>query len=402
MRHFTTKPKVALVNCSGYEEREVKESLSRGFDLIGGLENVIAPNSKVLIKPNLMGPFPPKKCATTNPTVIKYLSFFLKEINCDVFIGDSPGGVSYDMEEVFEITGMNKIAFETRAKILNLSSFPVVTKRIDNLALPEIHISKVIEEIDVIISVPKLKTHSLTFFTGAMKNMFGLVPGFYKTYIHKRLPTNWKMSEGLVEIYNTLRPDLVVIDAIVGMEGRGASGGEPRKIGALIVSEDGVAADAIAAYLIGYNPVEIPMLQIAQDKGVGIATVKEIEVKGEDKDSIVVSDFKKPKSVELANIIGNKYQEFAIGLRPTISDELCKKCGVCQENCPSGVITITEKKWKINYSSCIRCFCCQELCPYGAIRLEETWKTKLAKKLFKIIKEIKPIIQLKRALFRQK
>jgi Pyruvate/2-oxoacid:ferredoxin oxidoreductase delta subunit len=238
----------------------------------------------------------------------------------------------------------------------------------------------------VIINLPKLKTHNLTAYTGAIKNMFGVVPGFYKAKFHVNAIRPRDLAELLVDVFAIARPVLNIMDAVTGMEGNGPAGGHPRKLGAIIVSSDGVALDAVSSYLIGFDPLKIETTAAAAKRGLGQADLAMINVIGEQLEQIRQKDWQHSLNKStLANLLPeplfNLFKPIANQLRinPEINQEKCTQCLVCVKNCP--VKTIDHDKnskiVSINLKNCINCFCCPEMCEYQAIDLKPSWLVRL-------------------------
>jgi ferredoxin len=224
-------------------------------------------------------------------------------------------------------------------------------------------------ESDIVVCVPKFKTHGLTQVTGAIKNMFGILVGGEKGRMHAITGGYRNFSELLVDIYQIRPPDLVIMDAIVGMEGNGPTGGDPRRINKIIVSNDGVAVDAAMVAMMGRKPNRIHTLKIAAQRGVGEINVSKMEIVGE---FGVIDNFRMP-STFLCHFAGrmanNPLFHIFMERKPAVLEDVCKGCNICVESCPVGAMSATDKIPVINRKMCIQCYCCQELCPNNAIEL---------------------------------
>lgn len=224
--------------------------------------------------------------------------------------------------------------------------------------------------------MPKIKTHSLTILTCAIKNLYGTVPGFIKTEYHKQAPQPSKFSEKVVDIYALNPPCLNIVDGVVGMEGYGPSAGDPRKLGIILAGNDGVALDSYISHLLGRDPLKIPTNRIAHQQGLGEADIGKIEVLG---DVPVIDNFKWPPNISYTiELIPGPLARGLMRLwytRPTIDSKKCKKCLRCQESCPTnalnkpGQLTEDQKAYipEFDYGECINCLCCMEMCPEKAI-----------------------------------
>jgi Pyruvate/2-oxoacid:ferredoxin oxidoreductase delta subunit len=222
-----------------------------------------------------------------------------------------------------------------------------------------------------IINVAKLKTHGLMGFTGAVKNLFGCIPGTEKATMHLRLADREHFAGMLVDLYLALKPQLSIIDGIVAMEGQGPRQGNPRPVGLLIAGTDGVAVDAVACAVVGIDPMSIPTIRVAHQQGVGQGDLTKIRILGAPLEEVQVRDFKPAEtSVTLGGVpkpIWNLLQK-QLTSRPYIITERCVGCGVCARCCPADTIVL-DKTAKIVDDKCIRCYCCHELCPEDAVGL---------------------------------
>ncbi|MGB9768117.1 MULTISPECIES: DUF362 domain-containing protein [Dictyoglomus] len=375
--------KVIVYNAE-YEKESLKDKIKRA------LEYFDLPNFKgkrVFIKPNLLMASSPDKAITTHPTVIEAIIEILKEKEArEIFIGDTPGNTSTNLDHLYRVTGMKEVAERQKVNLVNLYTYGVVN--IKSEVAGNIPLTKFIKEVDYIINVPKLKTHTFMLMTCTIKNTFGLVPGMNKSRMHAIAINPENFAKILVEIFSEVNPVINIVDAIVGMEGEGPSAGTPRKFGKIITGKDPVAVDVVSSLLLGYKPEEIYTNLIAYKKGLGEINIEKIEVIGEEKDKIYNHDVVKVKNFYslsknvpafMGSITSFLYNKL-IRQYPVIEDEKCIKCRICENSCPNKAITYDSNKMIIDYKKCISCFCCHELCPQKAIRLE---KSLLARRLFR-------------------
>jgi len=342
---------------------------------------------RILIKPNLLMASSPDKAITTHPVLIEAIIEILKEKEAgEIFIGDTPGNTSTNLDYLYKITGIKEIAERQKVNLVNLYTYGVIN--IKSEVAGNIPITKFIKDVDYIINVPKLKTHTFMLMTCVIKNTFGLVPGMNKSRMHAIAINPENFAKILVEIFNEVNPVINIVDGIIGMEGEGPSAGNPRKFGKIIIGKDPVAVDVVSSLLLGYKPEEIYTNVIAHKKGLGEIELDKIEIIGEEKDKIYNPDVAKVKSFYnlskkvpsfMGNIASFLYNKL-IRQYPVIEDEKCIKCRICENSCPNKAITYTPERMIIDYKKCISCFCCHELCPQKAIRLE---KSLLARKLFR-------------------
>jgi len=216
---------------------------------------------------------------------------------------------------------------------------------------------------DGVINVPKLKTHTLTALTCAVKNLFGLQQGGSKADHHVRTRNDpEQFSHLLLDLYEAIRPQirLNVVDAVVGMEGEGPAGGDPVSLGLILAGEDAVAVDVVASAVIGWNPMEVGTNYLASERGLGPSGLGEIEVVGLPVEE-AIRPFRKPQ------IYMDSRPFIEIRMPIECDEERCVGCGVCAQICPGGAITLRDRP-EFDYDRCIQCFCCIELCPHGALK----------------------------------
>ncbi|KPJ69754.1 hypothetical protein AMJ44_02765, partial [candidate division WOR-1 bacterium DG_54_3] len=360
---------------------------------IGGLKHFVKPGQKVILKVNGIMSAGPEAGVTTHPSIISSVVKEVKKLGALPLVGDSPGNALADIQQIMKKTGIKKATEEAGGKIIpfqvaGITEFPSPSnsKRIKTL-----HLCKEVLEADVIINLPKLKTHNLTFYTGAIKNMFGSVPGFNKSKYHLWAPRSAQLSESLVDIFQITKPALNIMDGIIGMEGNGPSAGNKRTLGAIITSTDAVALDAVCSAAIGYKPFAIDTTRIAHKRGLGEGRLENIEILGTPLSEIIQKNWKHPvASYSLTRYLPQFIYSLTspltrfIRVNPVIIQEACTKCMICVNNCPTKTIHYKEDKVEIDLSNCIMCFCCHELCPHQAIKLERSW---LVRKLGLVQKE---------------
>jgi uncharacterized protein (DUF362 family)/Pyruvate/2-oxoacid:ferredoxin oxidoreductase delta subunit len=369
---------VSIVKCDDYTYESVKVAVRASFQHLGGLERFVKRDQKVLIKPNLLSAKDPSRAITTHPSVVRAVVEEVQKLGAIPLLGDSPGGVDRGITRVWENTKLSEVAGQTGAKLVAFESEGVYPK-----TTPEgktYYIAKPVIDADVIISLAKLKTHTLTLMTCAVKNMFGSIPGFRKGEYHKEAPKPKDFARVIVDIFSLTKPHLTLVDAIVCMDGDGPSSGNPRYAGLILASTDAVALDMVAAKIMGFKDGEIDTTLIAQEKGLGSKSFDQIEIRGESLNTLPL-----PKFVLPSNRFMRLIPDFLVKLvtpfvwvRPNILDGNCINCNICVDNCPTKSIHQGEKRPYFDYTNCINCMCCHELCPHKAVYLE---KSRLAKRI---------------------
>ena len=227
-------------------------------------------------------------------------------------------------------------------------------------------------ESDVVITLPKFKTHTFMMFTGAVKNLFGCIPGLEKAQYHLKVPDRDDFGNMLVDLLLACKPALAIMDCIVGMEGEGPAGGTPRQIGAVLASADSLALDLVASSMAGLALDEVYTNKAAARRGIGPASLNEVEVVGADWHELAPASFELPARDITAGMpawLGKRLRGWATA-RPILARRSeCTRCKTCEENCPVGAIVVGEDGPAFDHSKCIRCYCCQELCPPQVIGL---------------------------------
>jgi uncharacterized protein (DUF362 family)/Pyruvate/2-oxoacid:ferredoxin oxidoreductase delta subunit len=369
---------VSIVKCDDYTYENVQRAVKICIAYLGGLKRFVKKNQTVLIKPNLLSAKDPSRAITTHPSIIRAVVEEVQKLGAIPLLGDSPGGVDRGIRRVWENTKLSEVAGQTDAKLVAFESEGVYQK-----TTPEgktYYIARPVIDADVIISLAKLKTHTLTLMTCAVKNMFGSIPGFRKGEYHKEAPKPKDFARVIVDIFSLTKPHLTLVDAIVCMDGDGPSSGDPKYAGLILASTDAVALDMVAAKIMGFKDGEIDTTSIAQEKELGPKSFDQIEIRGESLNTLSL-----PKFVLPSNRFMRLIPDFLIKLvtpfvwvRPNILDGNCINCNICVDNCPTKSIHQGEKRPYFDYTNCINCMCCHELCPYKAIYLE---KSRLAKRI---------------------
>lgn len=366
--------KVSIVKCRQYEQEQVNGAVRQALDLIGGIESFIKPGQRVLLKVNALSPKPPEAAVTTHPSIIKAMVLEVKRAGGIPMVGDSTGGMTtrQGTANTFRVAGIAAAVEESGAELVN---FDISGVNAIEAAGPikTLHIAKPVLEADVVVSLPKLKTHSATVYTGAVKNMFGCIPGHRKSEYHRMAPKLKDFAEVLVDIYAAAKPALAVMDGIIGMEGNGPAAGNPRDIGVILASRDCVAMDAIASLIIGLQPLKIHTTSIAHNRGLGQGDPAKIEITGEPLEEVSIRDFDLPSNAMLDTMPGFLVKGL-LGLlraRPEINSKACAGCRFCVESCPVQAMEMMGKVPRIDYEKCISCLCCQELCPQKAVEMKQ-------------------------------
>ncbi len=356
---------VSVVKCDSYEHEKVESAIKESLRLLGGLEKIIKKNDKVLLKVNALLGKTPETATTTHPEIVRAMIREVKKSGGMPIVGDCSGDAMTGTMHAMKISRIREVCDEEGVPCLCLETTGFKKVKIPNgKQLHEVHVAKPVLKADVVITMPKLKTHVETLYTGAVKNMFGAVPHGDRKKAH-RLKDYKKFSEALVDIYSVAKPHLAVMDAIYGMEGFGPSQGNPKKIGFVLASFDSVALDTVACKIVGFRENEVHTTVAAGERELGTDNLKKIRIVGDKPEKI---KFKKPNTI----LTGPSFFGFMLGLRsmqPSIIKKKCVACGTCAKSCPVGAISINTYA-RIDRDKCIQCYCCHELCPEGAVGIE--------------------------------
>jgi uncharacterized protein (DUF362 family)/ferredoxin len=364
---------VALVECHDYGGGRVLAALRRGIGLLGGMGRFVSAADSILLKPNILSGAPPHRHVTTHPEVLKAMGVLCQEAGARVRFGDSPGFGSATAAAAK--AGLASAAREIGMEQADLG-VPAQVSFNEALIARQLVLAREALEADGVISLSKMKTHGFTRITGAVKNVFGCVPGMRKGEFHVKMPRVEHFAAMLVDVCRYVRPRLHVMDAVVAMEGNGPGSGTPRPMKALLLSSDPVALDAVFCRLVRMPPQNVPTMKPGSESGLGTWSMAEIEVRGDDPERLACPDFRvvrrPPADFDRSFPY---YLKKWITPRPVIDYDRCRNCGVCVEACPlepkavhppandPGAMPIYD------YPRCIRCYCCQEMCPHQAIAI---------------------------------
>jgi uncharacterized protein (DUF362 family) len=239
--------------------RVLKEVVREVLDRLDW-ERIVAPHSKAVIKVNLCSPLPEQiESADTSPELIRAMCEVLLERTPHISVVEAHS-YRFPAEMAFRNAGIYALERDLGVKVVNLSKEPSRDVGRPLLGpLPEILLTA-----DVFVTMPVLKTHALTYFTGAIKNQWGCVPRYDRIALHHSL------DQLLVDLNGILKPRLCVMDGIIGVEGRGPTNGKPRRLDLVLGSRDPVALDATAMRLVGLDPLKCRHVVLASEAGQGV------------------------------------------------------------------------------------------------------------------------------------
>lgn len=366
-----TRSTVALLRCPTYESDVVYGALRRGIELLGGLDHFVSPGEQLLLKPNILVGEDPGKAVTTHPAVLEGCVRLLGEAGAKVRFGDSPG--LDNPAAAARRSGLLEAGIRGGAEFAEFSA----GSRLENprgSSVSSFPVAQAVHDCDGIINLPKMKTHQLTRITGAVKNLFGCIPGRRKALYHVQFQDVVEFSGLLVDLNLLLLPRLHVMDGIVAMEGSGPRSGDPRAMHVLIMSEDPVAVDATFCRLVALDPGFVPTTVVGHRQGLGRFQQEEIEYLGDPLESFVEPGFRVIRKPVYSNASYAHYTiiKNAVLPKPVIDATRCVACGRCVEACPVPDKALRfqnerQRPPQYDYDLCIRCYCCHEMCPQRAI-----------------------------------
>lgn len=370
---------VSIYPCRNYDDNTVQNALYEVLKGCGGAEKYIKKGSRVLIKPNMLAPESVEKAVTTHPAVIKAVIKVVQDMGGTAFVGDSP--MEGSLSEVARACGIMDVVNETGASLLPMENNTDVHSE-EAHTCKTFALSSEAMETDLIINVPRLKTHTLTGLTAAVKNCYGVIAGNKKKYYHVRYPMVSDFGHVLLDLCLTVKPALSILDAVVAMEGLGPRSGRPVPVGALLASPDPVALDAVSARLLGFSIHEVSALSAALERNLIKKDLSDIKITGPF-DELRNAKFDKGASGRGWSFLWRYAPAWFRSIQenrrpwPYIADS-CIVCGKCVEHCPVKIISENDgetrsknNKITINYKGCLRCYCCQEICPHGAVKLRK-------------------------------
>ncbi|HEY5529599.1 MAG TPA: DUF362 domain-containing protein [Thermoleophilia bacterium] len=383
LRAGSERVPVVAARCSDYELAAVRAALRRVLAPLGGMQAFVRGGERIALKPNLLLAASPESGITTHPAVVAAVALEVLEAGAHPVVVESPGsGILYSrtvVDRVYRKTGL-RAAAERHSFDLNLDmGWESVSNPQARLARRLDVVSPVLRA-DGVINLAKFKTHNFMTFTGAVKNMFGVVPGVSKVGYHGKLADPKRFADMLLDIVGLVAPRLNIVDGITALEGSGpGTAGKARQLGVLLASADPVALDAACCRIACIDTHAVPVLVAARDRGLWTGHAKDVETVGIPLAELQVNDFELPgrltravgvSSVATVERLLRPVLRSAFSPLPHPKKGRCTKCGACEQACPAGAIRMDEQVAAVDRSRCIRCYCCHEVCPVAAIDLE--------------------------------
>lgn len=370
---MTSLEKVALFKVKDYDRKILREKTEAIFDAFGGAAGMFKRGDRVLIKPNLLLARDRDRHVTTHPEIVFAAGSILKDLGCELTIGDSPGFGS--AVSVADKCGVGAVARELGAKVVSFKTSAELKVNSENRIFKRFEIAGDILEADKVVNLAKLKSHGQMLLTMAVKNMFGAVVGLLKPQWHFKAGSDADLfARMLVELNLAIAPAFTILDGIYGMEGNGPSNGDARELNILMGGKNCVAIDAAAAAILKIQPKNYFTGRAAIKMGLPGAELSDIEIVGDMILDFNIENFKLPHLIDADWPIFQFMKKFLKSFftpAPLYRKAACKFCMICKDLCPAKAITQPNPQdLDFDLKKCIRCFCCQEMCPHGAITVK--------------------------------
>lgn len=354
--------KVFFVRCENYRQA-LPEALDRLFAMTGWLAAHDLTGKRVLLKPNLLTDRTPEQAVTTHPELVRQLIRRFKAAGARVTVGDSPASTA-NLQRVWETSGMEAVCAEEQVPLVSFEQAGVTAFERNGFSFT---IVNPVLDADLIVNLPKVKSHSLTVLTAAVKNMYGAIPGYSKTVLHRLHPNVDTFGRLVRTLWQVMPQTWTVADAVVGMEGQGPANGKPIRLGFLAAAEDPFSLDRALCAVLRIDPRRVPYLDAADG-------TEPPAVVG---DPVSVARFEVPSGAHLLKLLPEwlvKRASHIVWVRPAFSAEKCIVCGKCERACPVQAITLPKgaRRPLLNAARCISCSCCHEICPKDAIRMTQS------------------------------
>ncbi len=363
-----------IVRRASYDYEELRSLIFELLNILAGQR--INQNSRVLIKPNFLAPAPPEKAMLTHPQIIRAVAEYALEKGARVQVSDSPAMGTF--EKIIKESGIQQAL---KGLDVELKEFKDSVRVDIGPPFHKISIADDALKADLVINLPKLKTHTQMLLTLGVKNLFGCIVGLRKPEWHFRTGIDRDMfARLLVKVFQSVNPAITILDGILAMEGDGPGrSGTPRHLGVIMASTDAVALDITVCKMLGIHPDVLPTNKAARDSN---PVERSIEVDGA---LPVLSDFIFPEMIPL--VFGPErlhgYMRRHLVQKPVSDNNLCRMCGECWNYCPAQAIKAEKKNLRFDYDKCIRCYCCIEVCPHGALKAKEPFIGKLVRKVYR-------------------
>jgi len=363
---MNAKATVAVVRCADYGDG-LEAAIERAFSLAAWDANLSG--KRVLLKPNLLTDRRPEQAVTTHPEVVRHVIRWFKRRGAEVMVGDSPASTA-NLKNVWQLSGIGAVCAEEQVPLISFEQAGVRPFGQDGFSFS---VAQPVLDADLVVNLPKVKSHSLTMLTAAVKNIYGVLPGYSKTLNHRHYPKIATFGRLVAAIWKVIPPSITLADGIMGMEGQGPANGRPIPLGFLAVSENPFALDRVLCEILRMDARRVPYLV----DGLG----SDYSYVG---DEINIRAFEIPSGAHILNILPQWLVDIfgkLVWVRPAFSEMVCTGCGKCVKACPAHAVTLSPETHKpmLKRDVCISCSCCHEVCPSAAIRMTQSRILKMVK-----------------------
>jgi uncharacterized protein (DUF362 family)/ferredoxin len=375
-----TYSRVTVRRCPDYTLTNLSRAVQ---EILSDLEPLPLPKgARVLLKPNCLSAHhgPDQPINTRVEVVVAVGQYLRAHHQVDLIIADSGGMGSYGKSKrAYALMGLDRVAEQLGAELVNLEELGLIElTNPTGKILTRFKATALLDRIDAVVNLPKLKTHILTGITGAIKNYLGFLPGSLKRAVHVTAPSGPLMAQALVDIMAGIKAkiplSLHVMDGIIAMEGTGPTHGRPKETGWLLASTDPVALDSVAATIMGFIPSKVQTISEAAEAGLGNSDLSRIALQGATWQELPIPGFQHPftqarewiERIVPSSLIGRAF-DWVYEAKPKVRAELCQKCNLCIQACPTQALKMFDQELQLNPKQCIECYCCLEHCPHEGL-----------------------------------
>lgn len=321
----------------------------------------------VLLKVNLMKGQHHSRATNTDPRFVSAVVKCVLEAGGEPLVGDSSGALGLT-KAGFHSSGIAEAVEKVGGRWLSFDSAELVPIKCGGL-LGKTFIPRQAIESDVRITLPKLKTHPLFGFSGAVKNQLGVLPGALKPELHYRLGGRLDLlARAIVELNLYLPFHYALMDGVIGLEGGGSTTGKAREFGVVAGSSDLVALDSALCDKVGIGRENVLTNIYGETMGLG---TMQYEIEGDQFEEKIAQVGFEVKRLPLVGCLAYRLRSKALAV--VLENALCNACGRCLDICPADAIEIEEKTVRLRSGRCVLCYVCVENCPKGALKLKPRW-----------------------------
>jgi len=364
---------VLLLKAPSYEKTVIDNVINQIEDYFE-INTGLFKEKKIGVKPNLLTSAMPESGIITHPEIIRSVIRMIKRNGGTAVFVESPA--FHPLERVLKKTGIGEILDKENVYIADTKKTAAIYNS-RGIKFKSFQVARELIECDIIINLPKMKTHGLTYFTGAVKNLFGTIHGLEKSKWHFRANNPYEFTSFLLDFYGAYlelgKRMIHIMDGVIGLEGEGpGSGGRAKQANAIIAGDNALLVDTVAVAVAGLQIEKALTCIEGVKRDYGTADISKVPVHGESPDSFK-NHFIEPenKSVVVRWPFSSPSIKNLLIERPVPQSNKCTLCYQCKTICPAGAITasVNGKVPSYDYRKCLRCYCCMEICPENAIVL---------------------------------